>query len=180
MSRIGKLPVLIPTGVEVKIDGRKVNAKGARGELSMQLPRKITAELKDNQLVVKTESSEAKALWGLSRSLVYNLIEGVSEGYQKQLEIHGVGYRAQVSGDKLTLTLGFSHPVEYRLPGGIEAKTEGNTLTISGVDKQLVGQVAAEIRDFRRPEPYKGKGIRYVDEHVRRKAGKTASKTEGA
>ncbi|MBI3984238.1 50S ribosomal protein L6 [Candidatus Microgenomates bacterium] len=181
MSRIGKLPVLIPGGVTVTIDKRTVSASGGKGSLDLQLPRGVQVEQVGASLVVKPVASHAAAAerWGMVRTLLANLLQGVSEGFTKQLEIQGVGYRAQLAGDKLTLNLGYSHPIEYTLPAGIEARVEANVLTVSGVSKEQVGQVAAELRGLRPPEPYKGKGLRYVGEHVRRKAGKTAGKAAG-
>ena len=176
MSRIGKLPITIPEGVKVTIAERQVTAEGPKGQLVLRLPQGVSIEQTDGQLLVSKIGAATQPNWGLARSLVANLVEGVSQGFSKQLEIQGVGYRAQLTGSTLTLNLGFSSPSEYKLPAGIEAKVESNIITISGADKQQVGQVAAEIRDLRRPEPYKGKGIRYVGEQVRRKAGKAAAK----
>ncbi len=178
MSRIGKLPVLIPSGVNVEIDGRVVKANGPKGALALTLPRQVEIKRAEDKLIVEATLS-GTTRWGLARTLVNNLIQGVNEGFTKQLEIQGVGYRAQVEGRDLVLSLGFSHPIKYTLPEGIETAVDANQLTISGIDKQLVGQVAAEIRGFRPPEPYKGKGIRYVGENVRRKVGKTAGKVTG-
>ena len=176
MSRIGKLPITIPQGVSVNIDGIQVSAVGPKGKLALRLPKGVKIEQTGEQLVVTKLGKEAQPNWGLARSLVANIVEGVDQGFSKQLEIQGVGYRAQLADSTLTLNLGFSHAKEYRLPEGIEAKVEANIITIAGADKQQVGQVAAEIRDLRRPEPYKGKGIRYLGEQVRRKAGKAAAK----
>ena len=175
MSRIGKKPIIVPTGATVQIDGQKVKVKGQKGELEFNFHRLVHFEKKDGivkTLVKKTEDKKSRELWGLSRVLLSNMIEGVTKGFQKKLEINGVGYRAAASGQKLNLELGFSHPVEFMLPKGIEAKVEKNIITISGIDKQLVGETAARIRALRKPEPYKGKGIKYVDEIIRRKAGK--------
>jgi large subunit ribosomal protein L6 len=177
MSRIGKLPVVIPDGVTVKVEGRHLEASGPKGNLELKLPKAVSVEQADNTITVSPKDSETGAAqYGLARTLIDNLVKGVAEGFSKTLEINGVGYRAQVSGQKLTLQLGFSHPIEYDLPAGIEAKVEASNLSVSGIDKQLVGQVAAEIRSFRPPEPYKGKGIKYADEQIRRKAGKTVAK----
>lgn len=176
MSRIGKQIIPIPQGVEVKLDGRTVKAKGPKGELSYDLLDGLDLEIEPGQAQV-TQSSTARnagALHGLTRALINNLVVGVSEGFSKGLEILGTGYRAQVQGSKVVLNLGYSHPIEYALPKGLAAVVEGNVLTISGSDKAMVGQVAAEIRRLRPPEPYKGKGVRYVGEYVRRKAGKSA------
>ncbi|PIQ77937.1 50S ribosomal protein L6 [Candidatus Peregrinibacteria bacterium CG11_big_fil_rev_8_21_14_0_20_41_10] len=180
MSRIGKLPIELPSGVTVEITGTNVSIKGPKGELSHNLPESISIEQIDNALVLVRvdESTEARSLHGLSRSLVDNMVVGVSKGFEKQLELVGVGYRAALQGKKLSLSLGYSHPVVYSIPEGIEVtqdKDKQSILTVTGIDKQKVGQVAAEIREYRKPEPYKGKGIRYVGEYVRRKAGKTSS-----
>jgi len=176
MSRVGKKIIPIPTGVELKVSGRMVTAKGPKGQLSYETLPGIEVDVQEASAQVRQTSTEktARALHGLSRAMVNNLVEGVSKGFSKGLEIHGTGYRAQVQGRALVLTLGFSHPIEYPLPEGIDAKVEQNKILISGIDKALVGQVAAEVRKFRPPEPYKGKGIRYDGEFVRRKAGKSA------
>lgn len=180
MSRIGKLPIDIPSGVEVKIaDNNKVTVKGPNGILEKQLPVEINIELKDNQLVVTrpNDLKKFKSLHGLTRTLLANMVEGVTKGYQKVLEINGVGYRAQKQGKKLVLSLGYSHPVEMEDPSGLESVVEGqNKIIVKGIDKEKVGQFAAEIRFKRPPEPYKGKGIKYVDEVIRRKEGKTGKK----
>lgn len=180
MSRIGKKPIVIPAGVTLQIEGQKVKVKGQKGELSFNFHRLVNFEKHEavvKVLVKKTEDKKSRELWGLSRVLLFNMIEGVTKGFQKKLEINGVGYRAAVAGQKLNLELGFSHPVEFMLPKGIEAKVEKNIITISGIDKQLVGETAARIRALRKPEPYKGKGIKYVDEVIRRKAGKVVKAT---
>ncbi len=176
MSRVGKKLIPIPKGVELKMEGRTVTAKGPKGELSYDMLPGIGLKVEAEHAVVEQSSNErnAGAIHGLSRALVNNLVEGVSVGFTKTLEIQGTGYRAQVQGEILVLTLGYSHPIEYSLPAGIDAKVEQNKVTISGINKELVGQVAAEVRRFRPPEPYKGKGIRYEGEYVRRKAGKSA------
>ena len=180
MSRIGKKPVLIPDKVEVTLDGQEIKVKGPKGELFWEVPREISVKQEDGQLIFAPNKKDKKtnALWGLSQSKVDNLVQGVTEGFQKSLEIEGVGYRATLQGNKLVLNIGFSHPVEFEAPEGIELQVEKNTVTISGIDKELVGQVAADIRAIRKPEPYKGKGIRYSDEIVRRKAGKKAASGE--
>ena len=178
MSRIGKLPIAIPDGVQVSIDGRTVKVKGPKGELSHRIPTQISAALEDGHLVVarQNESRQSRALHGLNRSLIANMVEGVVNGYDRTLEIIGVGYRAELKGSNLTLTLGYSHPVIFQAPPDVDLEvTDGNRITVRGIDKQLVGQVAAVIRSFKKPEPYKGKGIRYDDEQVRRKAGKTGA-----
>jgi len=176
MSRVGKKVIPIPGGVELKLDGRKVTAKGPKGELSYELLAGLSLDIDGGNCAVKQSSQEkdAGAKHGLTRALINNLVLGVSGGFSKSLEIIGTGYRANVQGNKMELNLGFSHPINYSLPDGIKAVVEGNKITISGIDKAVVGQVASEIRRFRPPEPYKGKGVRYVDEHVRRKAGKSA------
>lgn len=180
MSRIGKQPIQIPEGVEVKIDDNLVVVKGPKGELTQELHPEIAIEIKDKEVLVKLaeKSKKSSAIWGTYRALIGNMIEGVTKGFEKRLIFEGVGYRASVSGNKLVLNLGFSHPIEIETPKGIEFKVEKNTITVSGVDKQLVGEVAANIRAKRKPEPYKGKGIRYEDEVIRRKAGKKVVTTE--
>ena len=176
MSRVGNRIIDIPSGVELKLNGKKLMVKGPKGELSYELLDGIELDQDGGQVTIKSTSTEkdASAKHGLSRALVNNMIVGVSTGFSKSLEIIGTGYRANVQGSKVVLNLGFSHPIDYPLPKGISAAVEGNKLTISGIDKAVVGQVASEIRRYRPPEPYKGKGVRYVDEYVRRKAGKSA------
>lgn len=179
MSRIGKKPIPIPKGVEVKIEGNHVEVRGPKGKLERTLHPLVRIERDGDELKVSpvNDSRQARALWGLSRTLVNNMVIGVTEGYKKVLEIEGMGYRAELAGRELKLTLGFSHPVIFPLPEGIDASVEKNTvITISGIDKELVGQTAATIRRFRPPEPYKGKGIRYRGEVIRRKAGKAGIK----
>jgi large subunit ribosomal protein L6 len=180
MSRVGKLPIEIPDKVELNIDGNVVTASGPLGKLSVTLRPEVVLERDGNKLLVKVTDDKnrtVRAYHGLSRALLNNLIVGVSKGFSKNLEIIGVGYRAQVENNKLTMQLGYSHPVVIEPPEGIEIKVEGNTkLTVFGADKQLVGAVAADIRDRRPPEVYKGKGIRYKDEYIRKKAGKTGKK----
>ncbi|HVE80613.1 MAG TPA: 50S ribosomal protein L6 [Candidatus Dormibacteraeota bacterium] len=178
MSRIGRQPIEIPAGVTVTLEASRVLAKGPKGELEAPILPGIKVEQTDGKLTVakKHESAETIRLYGLARTLIANIVIGVSRGYERKLEINGVGYRANVSGQTINLSLGFSHPIVFALPKGIEAKVEKNVLTISGADKQMVGQVAANIRSLRKPEPYKGKGIKYAEERIRRKAGKTAAK----
>lgn len=179
MSRIGKRPVPVPAGVTVTVAGNAVTVKGPKGELRRTLPADIGVAVAGSEVVVTRPSDEArhKALHGLSRTLVANMVEGVSKGFQRALEIQGVGYKAEVQGGGLKLALGFSHPVQYPAPAGIKFTVDNNVLVkIEGCDKELVGQVAAELRSLRPPEPYKGKGIRYQGEQVRRKAGKTGAK----
>jgi len=180
MSRIGKQTIVVPSGVEVTLTGTHVKVKGPKGELEMDFDPSIEVAKDDDGIKIKRNSDEPaiRSLHGLTRALIANMVKGVAEGFEKRLEIIGVGYRAQVSGKKLTLNLGFSHPVDLTIPEGLTAdmdKEAKNTLVISGIDKQLVGQFAANVRSFRPPEPYKGKGIRYVDEYVARKAGKSAA-----
>lgn len=174
MSRIGKKSIVLPQGVEAKVNGQEVMIKGPKGSLKVLVHKAVSVKQADNNLVfdIKKQDGANKALWGLNRTLVNNAVLGVTTGYSKQLEINGVGFKVAVSGKKLVLNVGFSHPVDYALPEGIEASVDKNTITISGIDKYLVGQTAAEIRAIKKPEPYKGKGIKYVDEHIRRKAGK--------
>ena len=180
MSRIGRFPIDIPAGVEVNIEeGNKVTVKGPKGTLEKCLPVEMTIKVEDNQVVVTrpNDLKKMKSLHGLTRSLIANMITGVSEGYEKKLEINGVGYRAQKKGKEITFNLGFSHPVVMTDPEGIETVMEGqNVIIVKGIDKEKVGQYAAEIRELRKPEPYKGKGIKYADEVIRRKVGKTGAK----
>ncbi|MCZ6779096.1 MAG: 50S ribosomal protein L6 [Acidobacteriota bacterium] len=178
MSRIGKLPIPIPPKVEVKVEDRRICVKGPKGELQQELPAGIQADLSDGILQVKRadDSKSQKALHGLLRALLANAVQGVHEGFTKNLEIEGIGFRAQLEGRELTLNLGFSHPVRYKLPQGIDIKIEKQVrLAISGVDRQVVGQAAAEIRGLRPPDVYKGKGIRYAGEFIKKKAGKRAA-----
>lgn len=173
MNKIGKQPIEIPQGVTVTVDGSSVTVKGSKGELSRIFDPIVVISVEDNKAIVKVKSEEkAAAIWGLSRVLLANMVVGVSEGFTKKLEFTGVGYKAVVNGDTLELALGFSHPIKYKAPEGIKFEADKTSITVIGIDKQLVGQVAAEIRSFRKPEPYKGKGIRYEGEHIRRKAGK--------
>lgn len=179
MSRIGKRPIPIVSGVTVEIDGQTVRVKGPKGELSRTVHAEMQLTMEQGQVVVTRPSEETrhKALHGLTRTLVANMVEGVAKGYQKVLEIQGVGYKAEVNKAGLNVIVGYSHPVAYKAPEGITFAVENNTIVkISGPNKELVGQVAAEIRQIRPPEPYKGKGIRYQGERVRRKAGKTGAK----
>ena len=179
MSRIGRLPIVVPAGVEVKIaENNVVTVKGPKGTLEKELPHEMEIKLEDGHIVVTrpNDLKKMKSLHGLTRSLLNNMVVGVSEGYKKVLEVNGVGYKCAKQGKKLVLNLGYSHPVEMQDPEGLEAKVEGNTITVEGIDKEKVGQDAAEIRDKRRPEPYKGKGIKYADEVIRRKVGKTGKK----
>lgn len=180
MSRIGRLPIAIPNGVEVNLqDGNVITVKGAKGSLTRKLVDDLTITVENNEIIVTRPSDlkRYKSLHGLTRTLIFNMIVGVTEGYKKELEINGVGYRAAKNGNKLNLTLGFSHPVEMQDPEGVTTTVEGsNKIIVSGIDKEKVGQFAAEIRAKRPPEPYKGKGIKYTTEHIRRKVGKTGKK----
>lgn len=178
MSRIGKLPIEIKEGVNVTVEGRNVKVSGPKGELSLKTSPKIGIEMIDGRVVlsIKKNTKDSGSYYGLTRTLVSNMITGVSEGFEKKLEFHGVGYRANMEGRDLVMALGFSHPVRYTPREGIEIKVEKNVIAISGIDKQLVGQTAAEIRELKKPEPYKGKGIKYEGERIRRKAGKAAAK----
>ena len=178
MSRIGRKPITIPAGVTVAINGRTVTVTGAKGALEQQLLPNLEAVIDGTVLTVSktVETPETQRSYGLMRTLINNMVVGVSQGFTRGLEINGVGFRAAIAGNQITLSLGFSHPVIFTLPQGIEAKLEKNVITLSGYDKQLVGQVAANLRDLKKPEPYKGKGIKYVEERIRRKAGKTATK----
>lgn len=180
MSRVGKKPIEVPSGVEAKITGQNVSVKGPKGTLDFSFHWDVAVKLENNeiQVSVKKITKQTKALWGLTRVLVSNMITGVTKGFEKQLELQGVGFRMAVQGKKLNLALGFSHPVEVEIPEGLEAKIEKNVLTISGIDKQKVGQFAATIRSLKKVEPYKGKGFRYVGEIVRKKAGKKAAGAE--
>ena len=180
MSRIGRMPVVIPAGVTVDIaENNKVTVKGPKGTLERVLPAEMTIKLENDEIVVTrpNDLKKMKSLHGLTRSLLNNMVIGVTEGYQKELEVNGVGYRAQKKGKVLTLSLGYSHPVEMEDPDGVEVEVEGqNKIIVKGIDKEKVGQYAAEIREKRAPEPYKGKGIKYADEVIRRKVGKTGKK----
>ena len=179
MSRIGRLPVVVPAGVTVEVkENNYVVVKGSKGTLERNLPVEMDIKVEDGQVVVTrpNDLKKMKALHGLTRTLIHNMVVGVSEGYQKVLEVNGVGYRAQKQGKKLVLSFGYSHPVEMEDPEGLETTVDGNKITVKGISKEKVGQYAAEIREKRRPEPYKGKGIKYADEVIRRKVGKTGKK----
>jgi len=181
MSRLGKLPIEIPKGTEVRLEHGFIIVKGPKGELKTKLHKLVKVEITDKEIKVSVNDPtkvEEKSLWGLFRSLIKNMVVGVNEFYTKKLEINGVGYKATVSGNKLTLNVGYSHPVIYELPAGLKVEVQANNVIISGIDKYLVGETASQIRKIRKPEPYKGKGIKYSDEILRRKAGKTAGKTE--
>ena len=180
MSRIGRMPIAVPAGVTVDIaENNKVTVKGPKGTLERVLPAEMTIKLENDEIVVTrpNDLKKMKSLHGLTRSLLNNMVIGVTEGYKKELEVNGVGYRAQKKGKVLTLSLGYSHPVEMEDPDGVEVEVEGqNKIIVKGIDKEKVGQYAAEIREKRAPEPYKGKGIKYADEVIRRKVGKTGKK----
>lgn len=179
MSRIGKQPITIPKGLEINISGSTIIVKGVKGELSQKLPNTVTVEQKGDQLhvrVMKPEDKNQRSLWGTYARLIANMVKGVIKGYEKKLELVGVGFRAKVEDKILILNIGFSHPVEFKIPDGIEVAVESkNLVIIKGIDKQLVGEIAAQIRRLRKPEPYKGKGIKYIDEIIQRKAGKKAT-----
>ena len=173
MSRVANNPVELPSGVEVKLEGKDLTVKGSKGSLALSINEGIQVSQDDNVLSFTYGDDDSKAMAGTTRALVNNMVKGVSEGWEKKLVLNGVGYRANVSGKKVNLTLGLSHPVEYELPEGISAETPSQTeIVVKGIDKQAVGQVAAELRSFRPPEPYKGKGVRYADEQVLRKEAK--------
>lgn len=182
MSRIGKKPIEIPQGVNVQIESQKVTVKGPKGELSLHVRPEISVEQKHGSLVAvpRVQSKLGRSLWGLTRTLISNMVQGVTQGYEKRLEIEGVGYRAAVEGDVLALSLGFSHPVKMKTPEHMTLTVDKNVIIVSGLDKEQVGQFAARIRKVRPPEPYKGKGIRYEGEVIRRKLGKKAVSAGGA
>ena len=175
MSRVGKKPVAVPSGVTATVDGQVVKLKGSKGELSFRVPDNVSVAMQNGAVEVapRDETKDARAKWGMSRSQVANLVEGVTKGFERKLEINGVGYRAAVAGKVLKLSLGYSHDVEYPIPAGITITTPKPTeVVVAGIDKRQVGQTAAEIREFRSPEPYKGKGVKYADEFIFRKEGK--------
>jgi len=179
MSRIGKKPIEIPAGVKVDINGQMISVQGPKGRMERQVHDLVQIALEADQIsVAMVEGQSSSALQGLTRTLVANMVTGVTSGFTRALEIHGVGYRAELKGSVLNLSLGYSHPVEYQLPDGISAEYDqkANRITLSGIDKELLGATAAKIRSFRRPEPYKGKGVKYAEERIQRKAGKTGKK----
>jgi large subunit ribosomal protein L6 len=178
MSRIGKLPVKIPSGVTITVDSGVISVTGPKGTLSRVKLPEVDVKIEGDTLTVNRKSEEklAKSQHGLMRSLINNMVVGVTEGFSKKLEVNGVGFKVALAGNDLNMSLGFSHPVKYHIPDGVSAQVEQNNITISGIDKQQVGQVAAEIRSLKKPEPYKGKGIRYSDEFIIRKSGKTGAK----
>lgn len=181
MSKIGKKPIEIPSGVEIKIEGRKISAKGPKGELTREVSDNFDLDLGERflKLIPRKISRKTRALWGLERSLVFNMIQGVIGGFEKKLEIEGIGFKAALDGRDLMLNIGFSHPVRFTPPQDIKISIDKNLITVSGVDKALVGQVAASIRALKKPEPYKGKGIHYLGEKIRRKAGKKLAGAAG-
>ena len=179
MSRIGKEPIILPSGVKVEIDGTHVKVSGAKGALERDCRPEIEIEQKEGQIFFKPKgnSKRIRSFWGMTRTLIQNMVQGVEQGFEKKLVVEGVGYRANIAGKILTLNVGYSNPVEFSLPEGIAADVDkNNQITVTGIDKELVGQTAAKIRDIRKPEPYKGKGIRYIDEHIVRKVGKAGAK----
>jgi len=181
MSRLGKLPIILTEGTQAKIENNFIIVKGSKGELKQELNDLVKVEVLEKEIKVSIKNEKVKkerAFWGLYRSLINNMVLGVETGFEKKLEVNGVGYRIALTGKKLILNVGYSHPVDFELPEGITGAVEGNVITISGIDKQLVGEVAAKIRKIKKPEPYKGKGIKYIDEVIRRKEGKTAGKGE--
>ena len=181
MSRLGKLPIQFSKETQVKLEDDFIVIKGKKGELKQELNKLVKVDVSDEAITVSIknkESKKEKAFWGLYRSLINNMVHGVENGFEKKLEVNGVGYKVATSGNKITLHVGYSHPVDYNLQDGISATVEGNVITILGIDKQAVGETAAQIRKIRKPEPYKGKGIKYIDEVIIRKVGKTAAKGE--
>lgn len=180
MSRIGKKPINIIKGVEVKLNGNILVVKGPKGEITQEIHPQVKIEITPESILVTVNDPEEKnqrALWGLFASLIDNMMTGVTQGFEKKMEVVGIGYKVNLQGNKIVLNVGFSHPVEFVLPAGISAAVEKNFITLNGIDKQVVGEVAAKLRRIRKPEPYKGKGIKYADEILKKKAGKTAAKT---
>ncbi len=177
MSRVGKKPVPIPQGVQASLKEGTIAIKGPKGELKRVLPQGVSVAVDKGHIVVTRPDDEqlSRAKHGLVRALIANMIEGVTKGYERKLEINGVGYKAEVAGEKVNLALGFSHPIEYVLPKGVTAKMEKNILTLTGMDREAVGRAAAQIRSYRPPEPYKGKGVKYAEEHIKRKVGKAGA-----
>jgi large subunit ribosomal protein L6 len=176
MSKIGKKPILIPEGVKVEINQNKIKVEGPKGKLEKNIPSEVDVQIREGMILVspRLKTKKNKTLWGTIRQIIYNMVEGVTKGFEKKLEIEGLGYRASLSGDELSLEVGFSHPVKIKKPEGINFSVEKNIITVSGIDKELVGQIAANIRKVRPPDPYKGKGIRYFGEAIRKKASKKA------
>lgn len=178
MSRLGKLPIELPAGVQAKVDGGFIVVKGPKGELKERTNDLVKVEISEKDItvsVVNSDNKKQKALWGLYRNLVKNLVIGVTKGFEKKLQINGVGYKAAAQGRKLILNVGFSHPVEFQLPEGVDGKVEDNIITLTAIDKRLLGEVAFQVRKVKEPEPYKGKGIKYLEEVIRRKEGKVAA-----
>jgi large subunit ribosomal protein L6 len=180
MSKIGKKPILIPEGTEIKIDGQKVFIKGPKGQLFREIPSEIKIQVRNNKIFIlpEVESIFNKKFWGTTRSILANMVNGVSKGFEKKLEIQGIGFKAAIEGDEIILNVGYSHPVKIKIPQNLKILIEKNIISVSGIDKEMVGQFAAVIRKIKTPEPYKGKGIRYLGEQVRKKAGKKAEKTK--
>lgn len=180
MSKIGKKPILIPEGVETKIEGSTIFVKGPKGELKKQIPSEIKVEIQGNKILVSPslETKKTKALWGTIRQIIFNMIEGVTKGFEKKLEIEGLGYKAYLEGEDLILEVGYSHPIKIKKIEGIKFSVEKNIISVSGIDKEIVGQIAANIKKTKPAEPYKGKGIKYLGEIIRRKAGKKAVATK--
>ncbi len=181
MSRLGKLPIKFNSNIQVNLEGSELSCQGPKGKLHLNIHPSVEIKIENNEIKVAPrdlDAKNAKAFWGLMWSLIRNMIEGVSVGFVRKLEVNGVGYRVTVAGDKLNLNLGFSHPIEFKVPEGVKASVEGNIISLEGADKALVGETAAKIRKLRKPEPYKGKGIKYLEEVIRRKAGKAAAKTK--
>lgn len=178
MSRIGKMPIQIPKGVQVDLKGDLISVKGPKGELKKSIHPKVNVNMENDQILVTVndDSKESRSFHGLFRALIANMVTGVTDGFERALEIVGVGYRAEVSGKTATFHLGYSHPIVFDLPEGIDAAIDKSRITLKGIDKELLGRTAAKIRSFRKPEPYKGKGIKYTDETIKRKAGKTGAK----
>ncbi|MEK7617656.1 MAG: 50S ribosomal protein L6 [Patescibacteria group bacterium] len=182
MSRIGKKPVILPSGVKAELNGSSLSVSGPKGVLQIEIHPKVKVNVAEKEITVDIadkENKKEKSLWGLTRALINNLVEGVTKGFEKKLEVNGVGFKVQVSGQKIIMSLGFSHPVEVEIPNDLSVTVDKNLITIQGSDKQKVGKFAAEVRELKKPEPYKGKGIRYIDEVVRRKAGKVVKVVGG-
>lgn len=182
MSRIGKKPVIVPSGVKAELKGNSLSILGPKGSLKLEVHPQVILAISENEINVSVpnpDNKKQKALWGLFRALIQNLIEGVTKGFEKKLEVNGVGFKVAILGSKLSMSLGFSHPIEIDIPKDLIATVEKNVITISGSDKQRVGQFAAEIRELKKPEPYKGKGIKYIDETIIRKAGKVVKVVGG-
>lgn len=183
MSRVGKKPVSLPTGVKAELKDQTLTITGPKGTLTLPVHPNVTVNVADNEVTVdvaKKEDKKEKALWGLFRSLIQNMVDGSTKGFEKKLEVNGVGFKVAVTGSKLTLNLGFSHPIDVEIPQDLQVTVDKNVISVTGADKQRVGQFAAEVRDLKKPEPYKGKGIKYMDEVILRKAGKVVKAVGGA